>query len=46
MRVPSHDQRVGERPTPVFLPTTAAGIRDGRPGVSCFIPAALTEWFN
>ena len=46
MRVPSHDQRVGERPTPVFLPTPAAGIRDGRPGVSGVLPAALTEWFT
>ena len=34
MRVPSHDQRVGEHPTPVLMPSPPAGIRDGRPGVS------------
>jgi 23S rRNA (adenine2503-C2)-methyltransferase len=46
MRVPSPDQRVGDRPTPVFLPSPAAGLRDRRPGVSGISSAALAEWFT
>ncbi len=46
MRVPSPDQRVGEHPTPVLMPSPPAGIRDGRPGVSGMTRAALADWFT
>ena len=45
MRVPTPDQRVGEGPTPVLLPSPPAGIRDGRPGVSGVTRDALGDWF-
>ncbi len=43
MRVPIPDQRVGERPIPVLLPSPPAGVRDGRPGVSGVAPSALAD---
>ena len=46
MRVPTPDLRVGERPTPVFLPSPPAGLRDGRPGVSGVTREALADWFT
>ena len=46
MRVPTPDQRVGERPTPVLMPSPPAGLRDGRPGVSGITRAALADWFT
>ncbi len=44
MRVPTSDQRVGERSMPVFLPSPPVGVRDGRPGVSGIGRQALEEW--
>ena len=44
MRVPTPDQRVGERSMPVFLPSPAVGLRDGRPGVSGIGSAELEAW--
>ena len=46
MRVPIPDQRVGELPTPVLMPSPPAGIRDGRPGVSGITRQALADWFT
>jgi len=45
MRVPSSsDQGVGDRPTPVMLPSPPVGARDGRPGVSGITREALASW--
>ncbi len=44
MRVPTLDQRVGERSMPVFLPSPAVGPRDERPGVSGIGRAELEAW--
>jgi 23S rRNA (adenine2503-C2)-methyltransferase len=46
MRVPIPDQRVGELPTPVLMPSPPAGIRDGRPGVSGVTRQELADWFT
>ncbi len=44
MRVPTSDQRVGERSMPVFLPSPTVGLRDERPGVSGIARAELEAW--
>ncbi len=46
MRVPTPDQRVGERPALDLPPSPPAGPRDGRPGVSGVTRQALADWFT